>query len=141
MDKEHFEILLEDIQSKFELMMEGQENLRKELSCEIRKHREETQEKFDMIAFMIEGLQKKDSEFERRFDGIDQRFDGIDQRFDAVDQRFDGIDQQLASMNERFDRLEHKVDTLADDFAKHHANTEIHAGYTVNEDQKGHEYH
>ena len=113
MEKEHFEILLEDRQSKFELMMEGQENLRKDLSREIREHREETQEKFDMIAYMIEGLHKKDVEFEGCFDRISRQFE---------------------SMNGR-------LDVLSDDFAKHRASTEIHAAYTVNEEQKGHEYH
>ena len=101
MEKVHVEIRLEDIQSKFELMMEGQENLRKDLSREIQEHREETQEKFDMIAYMIEGLHKKDIEFEGRFD--------------EVSRRFDGIDQQLESMNGRFD-------ALAENFAKHRAN-------------------
>ena len=59
MEKEHFEVLLEDILSKFEIVMEGQESLRKELKQEIQEFREETQEQFDMIAFMIESLQKK----------------------------------------------------------------------------------
>jgi archaellum component FlaC len=120
MEKEHFEILLEDMRSNFELVMERLESSHKELKREIQEHRGETQEKFDMIAYMLERLQKKDIEFEKRFDGIDQR---------------------LTSIDERFDTLEQKVDTLADDFAKHRANTEIHAGYTVNEEQKGHEYH
>jgi predicted nuclease with TOPRIM domain len=129
MEKEHIEILLEDMQSKLELVLEGHAALEKKID----RNREEAQEKFDMLAYMIESLQKKNGEFQKRFDGVDQRFDAVDQRFESMDQRFDAVDQ-------RFDSLEHRFDKLEAGFAKHRANTEIHAGYTVNEEQKGHEY-
>ncbi len=143
MEKEHIEIVLEDMQSKFELVLEGQAALHKKID----DHQAENQEKFDMIAYMIESLQKKNGDFEKRFDSVDQRFDAIDQKHRSFEERFDAIDQKHRSFEEHFDAIDQRFDTLEGrfdkldaDFAAHRANTEIHSGYTVNEDQKGHEY-
>ena len=106
MEKEHFEVLLEDILGKFELVLEGQQSLRTELKQEIQDVREEMIEKFKMTTFMIERLSQK-----------------LDERTTALDQKID----------ERTTVIEQKLDKLAADFAEHRADTEAHKGYVVYE--------
>ncbi len=55
MDKDHLEILLEDIQGKFDLVLEGHDALRKE----IRDTREELCEKINSVDFKVETLNQK----------------------------------------------------------------------------------
>jgi len=55
MEKDHLEILLGDIQGKFELVLEGHESLRKD----IREARDESNQKHEHTAFLINTLNKK----------------------------------------------------------------------------------
>ena len=55
MEKDHLEILLEDIRGKFDLVLEGHDTLRKE----IRDTREELCEKINSVDFKVETLNQK----------------------------------------------------------------------------------
>ena len=55
MEKDHLEILLEDIRSKFDLVLESHESLRDE----IRDARNDSNEKHDQTAFLLKTLNKK----------------------------------------------------------------------------------
>jgi hypothetical protein len=55
MEKDHLEILLEDIRSKFELVLEGHDALR----SEIRELGRKSDERFDLVDFKIDTLNKK----------------------------------------------------------------------------------
>jgi len=55
MDKDHLEILLEDIREKFDLVLEGHGTLHKE----IRDTREELGEKINLVDFKVETLNSK----------------------------------------------------------------------------------
>ncbi len=55
MQKDSLEILLEDIRSKFDLVLEGHEVLR----SEIRELGRKTDERFDLVDLKIETLNKK----------------------------------------------------------------------------------
>jgi len=70
MDKDHLEILLEGIQGKFDLVLEGHDVLRKE----IRDTREELCEKINSVDFKVETLNQK----------IDGVRDTLGQKIDAV---------------------------------------------------------
>ncbi|MBN2108000.1 MAG: hypothetical protein JW832_11295 [Deltaproteobacteria bacterium] len=70
MKKEHLEVLLEDIKSKFDLVLEGHDALRHELQ----ETRQELNEKIDMNSFAIKGLEK-------RIDGVE---DNLTKKIDAV---------------------------------------------------------
>ena len=70
MEKDHLEILLEDIRGKFDLVLEGHDFLRKE----IRDAREESNEKHDLTAFQIKALNKK----------LDDKTEELCKRIDAV---------------------------------------------------------
>ena len=70
MDKDHLEILLEDIRGKFDLVLEGHDVLHKE----IRDTREELCEKISLVDFKVETLNQK----------IDGVRDTLGQKIDAV---------------------------------------------------------
>ena len=70
MKKEHFEILLEDVNSKFELILEGHAALLSEMREQGRK----TDERFDLVDFKIDTLHKK-------IDAVDKR---LSDKIDAV---------------------------------------------------------
>ena len=55
MEKDHLEILLEDIREKFDLVLEGHDALRKD----IRDTREELGEKINLVDFKVETLNQK----------------------------------------------------------------------------------
>ncbi len=55
MEKEHFEILLEDIKEKFDLVLEGHQGLHHD----IKDLRQNMDEKFELIDFKIDTLNKK----------------------------------------------------------------------------------
>ena len=55
MEKDHLEILLEDIRGKFELVLEGHESL----SQVIRQNHQESNEKHEHTAFMLKTLNEK----------------------------------------------------------------------------------
>jgi hypothetical protein len=55
MEKEHLEIILEDIRGKFELVLEGHEVLRKE----IQDTRQELGEKISLVDFKVDALSER----------------------------------------------------------------------------------
>jgi len=55
MEKDHLEIILEDIQEKFELVLEGHTGLRHE----IKDMRQEMNDKFELVDFKIDALNTK----------------------------------------------------------------------------------
>jgi len=87
MDKDHLEILLEDIQGKFDLVLEGHDVLRKE----IQDTREELCEKINSVDFKVETLNQK-------IDGVrgdlNQKIDGVR---DALGQKIDAVAEDLAA--------------------------------------------
>jgi hypothetical protein len=70
MGMEHLEMILEDINGKFDLLLEGHENLR----GEIRELGRKTDERFDLVDFKIEVLNKKidgvDTKLTAKIDGV-----------------------------------------------------------------------
>ena len=108
MEKDHLEILLEDIQSKFELVLEGHDVLRRE----VREFRDESNVKHEYTAFLIDTLSKK-------IDSVDARLN-------------DKIDSVEARLNEKIDsveaRLSGKIDAVAEDLSAHRKDTEAHHG-------------
>lgn len=114
MEKDHLEILLEDIRGKFDLVLEGHDVLRKE----IKESRDESNAKHEHTAFLIDTLNKK-------IDSVDTRLN-------------DKIDSVEARLNNKIDtvetRLSGKIDAVAADLSAHRKDTEAHHGvYQVKE--------
>ena len=87
MEKDHLEILLEDIHGKFNLVLEGHDVLRKE----IRDTHEELCEKINSVDFKVDTLNQK-------IDGVrgdlNQKIDGVR---DTLGQKIDAVAADLAA--------------------------------------------
>jgi hypothetical protein len=115
MEKEHLEMILEDINGKFDLILEGHESL----ISEIRDLSRKTDERFDLVDFKIDTLNRK-------IDGVDERLskkiDGVDER---LSKKIDGVEASLGE----------KIDGVAGELKAHRQDTEAHRGmYGVRED-------
>ena len=114
MEKEHLEILLESIDSKFQLVLEGHSSL----ANQIRDTRQELLERADLTDFKLDLLNKK-------IDEVDER----------LGKKIDDVDLKLSKKIDDVDvRLSKKIDTLSADLKAHRADTEAHHGiYMVKE--------
>jgi len=154
MDKDHLEILLEDIRGKFDLVLEGHDTLRQE----IRDTREDLCEKINLVDFKVETLNKKidgvDANLNQKINSVEEnlnrKIDGVESRLSneirATNQKIesvrDSLDQKIESVRESLDqkiesveaRLSEKIDAVAADLAAHRADTEGHrTGYRISE--------
>ena len=109
MQKDHLEILLEDISSKFSLVLEGHGAIR----VEMQKMHEDLTEKIEHNSFLI---------------------NVVNQKVDKLEARFDKLEAKVDKLETRFDKLDAKVDTIAADLTAHRVDTEAHHGlYLVKE--------
>ena len=90
MQKEHLEVILESIDSKFNLVLEGHDALRQE----IRDLAQKTDERFDLVDFKIDTLNKK-------IDTVDER----------LGKKIDTVENNLAQV--AADLRAHRNDTEA----------------------------
>jgi archaellum component FlaC len=125
MEKDNLEILLEDINGKFDLVLEGHDVLRKE----IRDTREELCEKISLVDFKVGVLNEK---IDGVHDKLDKKIDGF---YDKLDKKIDGVHDKL---NQKIDgvrdELGQKIDAVAADLSAHRRDTEAHpALYKVKE--------
>jgi len=132
MEKDHLEILLEDIRGKFDLVLEGHDTLHKE----IRDTREELCEKINLVDFKVETLNQKvdgvRDDLTRKIDGVR---DDLNQKIDGVESR---LSNEIRATNQKIDsvevRLSEKIDAVAADLSAHRADTESHrTGYRISE--------
>ena len=121
MQKENLEILLEDMNSKFELMIEGYQSLNGKIYDLSRK----TDERFDLVDFKIDTLNKKidavDEKLSKKIDGVAADLKATDKR---LSDKIDAVDEKLSK----------KIDAVAADLKAHRSDTEAHQGvYLVKE--------
>lgn len=114
MEKDYLEMLIEEMNSKFDLVLEGQESLRKEMHG----IRDDLSEKIDHNTFMIKALNTKIDGVEKR---LDAKIDGVEQRLDT---KIDNVESRLSK----------KIDSVAVSLDAHRRDTEAHRGYRVREE-------
>jgi len=117
MQKEHLEVILESIDSKFNLVLEGYTSLDKKIDDLAQK----TEERFDLVDFKI--------------DTLDEKIDGVAAELKETDARLSKkIDAVVADLKATDARLGGKIDSVAFDLKAHRADTEAHHGvYQVKE--------
>jgi len=101
LSERHFGVILEDIDSKLDLVVEGQGALDVKIDKvdeKLEDFKKEVNYKFDIVF-------EKFDEVDQKFDEVDQKFDKVDQKFDEVDQRFDEVDQRFDEVDQRFDEV------------------------------------
>jgi chromosome segregation ATPase len=114
MKKENLEILLEDIDSKFDLVLEGYAALDRKIDVKF----DTLNEKIEHNSFMIDTLNKK-------IDAVDER---LSKKIDAVDEK---LSKKIDAVDEK---LSKKIDAVAADLKAHRGDTEAHRGvYRVKE--------
>ena len=136
MEKDHLEILLEDINGKFNLVLEGYTALDKKIDTRF----DELNEKIENNSFMIGVLNNKidavDERLSKKIDAVDER---LSKKIDAVEEklskRIDAVEEKLSK---RIDAVEEnlggKIDAVAADLSAHRIDTEAHHGiYRVKE--------
>jgi archaellum component FlaC len=87
MEKDHLEILLEDIRGKFDLVLEGHDTLHKE----IQDTRGKLCEKINLVDFKVETLNQK---IDGVRDDLNQKIDGVR---DELGQKIDAVAADLAA--------------------------------------------
>lgn len=142
MKKEHFEILLEDMRSNFELVLEGHASL----NAKMDGMRQEFEERFDRNDFEMKVMKEKIVSLDHKVTGLDQKVDDLDLKITNLDQKVDGLDCKVINLDKKvnghdhkFDSLDRKLTDIADSLAGHRADTEAHAGYMVRERSDGNE--
>jgi len=98
LSERHFGVILEDIDSKLNLVVEGQGALDVKIDKvdeKLEDFKKEVNYKFDIVFEKFDEVDQKFDEVDQKFDEVDQRFDEVDQRFDEVDQRFDEVTDEL----------------------------------------------
>lgn len=106
MKKDHLEILLEDMNGKFDLMMESNAALREgqaSLNKKIEDLRQENKEEHRLLQQMIGDVNKK-------VDKVDQKVDNLDQKNDAahsaINKKLDTHKKETTDIKRRVSRLE-----------------------------------
>jgi cytochrome c556 len=81
MEKDHLEIILEDMNSKFDIVIEGHATLNRKIDDLANK----TEERFDLVDFKIDTLnQKIDAVDERLSNKIDAVEENLSKKIDSV---------------------------------------------------------
>jgi len=114
MEKEHLEMILEDINGKFDLVLEGYAALDKKLDNRF----DLLNEKIEMNSFRINVLSQKIDGVEEK---LTRKIDGVEEK---LTRKIDGVEEKLTR----------KIDGVAADLRAHRADTEVHRGYQVRED-------
>jgi len=114
MKKENLEVILEDMNSKFSLVLEGHDALRSEIREGFRRH----DERLELLDFKIDTLNKK-------IDAVDLK----------LSKKIDEVDLKLSKKIDEVDlKLSKKIDAVSADLSAHRADTEAHhAVYLVKE--------
>ena len=114
MEKEHLQVILESIDSKLDLVLEGHAALDQKIDRKF----DQLSERIDENTFMIQTLNKK-------IDGVEDKLTKkIDDVEETLTKKIDGVEVSLTN----------KIDGVAADLKAHRADTEAHHGvYRVKE--------
>jgi exonuclease VII large subunit len=140
-------MILEDINGKFDLILEGYSSLDKKID----KNHQESNEKHAHTAFLLDVLNQKldgvDAKLTEKIDGVEtkltEKIDGVEtkltEKIDGVEtkliEKIDSVETKLTAKIDSVEtQLGEKIDALADDLSAHRRDTELHRGYQVRED-------
>jgi len=136
MEKDHLEILLEDMRGNFKLVLEGHTVLRHDIQELSRK----TEERFEVVDLKFEALNTKidsvDERLNNKIDAVDKKLsDKIDAVEENLSNRIDALDDKLSKRIDSVgENLGSHIDAVAADLKAHRADTEVHHGiYRVKE--------
>ena len=117
MQKDHLEIILEDIQDKFDLVLEGHAALDKKID----KKFDQLSEKIDINSFKIDALHQTVKQ-------NSQKIDALDEKVERNSLKIDALDEKVEKNSQKIDVLDKKIDAVAADLKAHRQDTEAHPG-------------
>jgi chromosome segregation ATPase len=86
-ERTRFEVLLESIETKVNVIAEGH-------------------------GALVERLDRMERKFETRFDVLESRFNGLESRFNGLESRYNGLETKVDRLETKVDGLGTKVDGL-----------------------------
>jgi len=128
MEKEHLEILLENIDTKLDLVVEGHQALDKKVEDYRAEFLDEIKDTHGFMHVMYNNLDKKIDKTAARLNKkidqtaktvnrkIDQTAERLDKKIDQVDKKIDTTKEEL---KEDINRLENKIDTIKTVYMDH----------------------
>ena len=120
-ERHRLEVILEDMNGKFDLLLEGHAALDRKIDRVQAESLERHTEAMSLIKTVHDSLNEKIGGVEQRLDakidGVEQRLDakidGVEQRLDA---KIDGVEQRLdAKIDGVEQRLDAKIDSVRDE--------------------------
>ncbi len=132
MKKDYFEILIEEINGKFDLVLEGHAALDKKIDVKFT----ELNEKIDLNSFKIDALSQKVSELDEKIDNVEiklnKKIDDVDKK---LNKKIDAVDKKISKKIDYVDKkLSKEIAGVAADLKAHRQDTEAHHGvYRVKE--------
>jgi len=106
--KDHLEILLEDIRDKFDLVLEGHAALDKKIDLRF----DQLNEKIEINTVKIDALHQKVKE-------NSQKIDVLDKKVEQNSRKIDALDKKVEQNSRKIDALDKKVDAVAADLKAH----------------------
>lgn len=124
MEKQYFEILLESMDSKINLILEGHNVLAKE----IKDTRIELKEDISLLDHKITALSNRVSSVETnlgsRIDAVETRIDSVEMRLST---RIDSVETRLSARIDSVEsNLSDKIDAVHTELIDHRNNSEMH---------------
>ena len=139
MQKDHLEVILEDMNHKFDIVIEGHIALDKKIDCKFN----ELKNDIEFLNFKIDTV---NDNLTQKIDGVEEKLTG---RIDAVEEkltnRIDAVEEKLThridavekKLTHRIDGVEEslgdKLDAVASDLTAHRNDTEAHQIYQIKE--------
>ena len=125
MEKDNLEMILEDINGKFDLVLEGYAALDKKLDNRF----DDLNEKIENNSFKIDILNQKIDGVEEK---LTEKIEGVEKK---LTKKIDDVEAKLTKRVDGFEQnLSNRLDALAEDLSAHRRDTEVHRGYQVRED-------
>lgn len=116
MEKEHFEVVLESIESKFQLILECCSTLDKKID----DVRDELKNDDGILNVKITAVSDRLDRVETKVDAVDARLDKVEanltKRIDAVDTRLDKVEANLTE----------RIDAVHSELVAHRGSVELH---------------
>ncbi|MBN2372468.1 hypothetical protein JXL19_01590 [bacterium] len=117
MEKERFEILLEDIDKKLDIVVEGHQVLDKKIEDYRKEFIQELKNTNDLMRSMHNSLDKK---IDQTAEGLDKK---IDQTAEKLENKLDQVDKKIEmtkiELKEDIKRVEKKLDIITDGYQNH----------------------
>jgi chaperonin cofactor prefoldin len=128
MQKDHLEVILEDMNHKFDIIIEGHIALDKKIDCKFN----ELKNDIEFLNFKIDTV---NDNLTQKIDGVEVKLTG---RIDAIEEklthRIDAVEKKLTHRIDGVEKsLGDKLDAVSSDLTAHRNDTEAHQIYQIKE--------